>query len=334
MKLLVLGGGIFLGRHAVAAAFARGHDVTVFTRGRTNPELHPEAEHLVGDRDGGLDALRGRSWDAVIDTSGFVPRVVRQSVELLADAAGVYAFISSGSVYPLESDDRSENGPVIQLDDPAMQDVGAGYGGLKALCEDVVSERFGERALNVRSGLIVGPHDPTGRFTYWPVRLPGDGGEVLAPGEPDREVQFIDARDEVDWILDMADAGRGGTFNVTGPAATLTLGELLARCGDAPLTWADDQFLLDQSVQPYMEMPLWIPPSAGTLNMPIDRALTAGLRFRHLDETIRDTREWAAAAARDPGPPLVDGAGRVRVPQTMKPDRERELLRLWHERGG
>lgn len=329
MKLLVLGGTVFLGRHLVDAARDRGHEVTLFNRGRSNPDLFPDVERLTGDRDGGLDALRGRRWDAVVDPSGYVPRVVRQSVELLGDS-GTYVFVSTGSVYPLQSQDRSEDGPVERLEDPATEEVMAHYGGLKALCEEVVTGAFGDRALVVRSGLIVGPFDPTGRFTYWALRL-ARGGEVLGPGAPDREVQFVDARDQAAWILDMAEAGRGGTFNVAGPGRPLTFGELLSRAA-GPVRWVPDQFLLDEGVQPYTEMPLWVPESAGRLNMPIDRALAAGLRHRDVDETIRDTRAWAESASGAAG--QVDAGGRARRPTAMTPDREAELLERWRARVG
>lgn len=329
MKLLVLGGTSFLGRHVAEAALGRGHELTLFNRGRSNPDLFPEAERLTGDRDGGLDPLAGRRWDAVVDTSGYVPRVVRQSAELLRDS-GFYAFVSTASVYPLQSPDRSEEGPVERLEDPATEEVMAHYGGLKALCEEVVTEVFAERALIARSGLIVGPFDPTGRFTYWALRL-GRGGEVLGPGDPDGHVQFIDARDQAAWILDMAETGRGGTYNVTGPDPAMTFAELVSR-HPGPVTWVADQFLLDQGVQPYTEMPLWVPASLGRLNMPIDRALAAGLRFRDVDRTISDTRAWAETQGADAG--QVDAAGRVRRPTAMTPEREAELLERWHGSSG
>jgi len=318
VRLLVLGGTRFLGRHLVEAALARGDEVTLCNRGRTNPELFPEVERVTGDRDGGLEALRGRRWDAVVDPSGYVPRVVRQSTDLLREAAGAYAFISTASVYPLRSEDKSEDGPLDTLADPATEDVQAHYGALKGACEAVVTEAYGGAALIVRSGLIVGPHDPSGRFTYWAMRL-ARGGEVLAPGEPGRRVQFIDARDQVAWILDMLHAGRGGTYNVTGPGGQPTLGDLLSRCA-GPVTWVGDEFLVEQGVRPYSEMPLWVPPSAGGLDMPIGRALAAGLRFRDVDETIRDTRAWAASA---------EGA----LGGTLTVEREAELLDLWRARG-
>jgi len=318
MKLLVLGGTVFLGRHVAEVALARGHEVTLFNRGRTRPELFPDVERLTGDRDGGLDALRGRSWDAVVDPSGYVPRVVGQTTELLLDAVGTYVFISSASVYPLPSEDKSETGPVLPLEDPATEDVRANYGALKAACEDLLTGCFGERALVVRSGLIVGPHDPSGRFTYWALRL-ARGGEVLGPGDPDRAVQFIDARDQAAWIVDMAEAGRGGTFNVTGPSARLPFAALLARA-EGPVTWVADEFLQEQGVQAYTEMPLWVPPSVGSLNVPIERALAAGLRLRDVDETIRDVRAWTES-----DPEFARGAA-------MTPEREAELLELWRAR--
>jgi 2'-hydroxyisoflavone reductase len=325
MKLLVLGGTVFLGRHLVEAALDRGHDVTLFNRGRTNAELFPDVERLTGERDGGLDALRGRRWDAVVDPSGYVPRVVRQSAELLRDSA-LYVFISSGSVYPPGSRDRSEDGPVVRMDDPASEEVRAHYGALKALCEEVVTGVFGERALVVRSGLIAGPFDPTGRFTYWALRL-GRDGEVLGPGAPHRHVHFVDARDQAAWILDMAEAGRGGIFNVDGPARPLPFAELLSRC-PGPVTWLPDQFLLEAAVRPYTEMPLWVPASVGRVDMPIGRALAAGLRHRDVDETIRDTRAWAESHDGTVG--QVDAGGRVRLPAALTPEREAELLERWH----
>lgn len=327
MRLLILGGTVFLGRHLADAALARGHQVTLFNRGRSDPSAFPEAEHLRGDRDGGLDALAGRSWDAVIDPSGYVPRVVRQSTELLAPRVDRHVFISTGSVYPLHGPDKAEGAPTEDVTDPDTEDVQAHYGALKARCEDAVTELLGDRALHVRAGLIVGPHDRSERFTYWVLRM-ARGGEALAPGEPDRPVQFIDVRDLAAWILDMTERGTGGTYNVTG--AALPMGEVLAACGDATPVWVDDEFLLAHEVGPHVEMPLWIPPSVGTLILPVERALGAGLRFRPLAETVADTRAWALA--RPGGPTPQEAAGRVRTPAGMRPEREAELLRAWRER--
>jgi 2'-hydroxyisoflavone reductase len=318
MKLLVLGGTKFLGRHTVDAALARGHDVTIFTRGETNPDLFPEAEHLAGDRDGNLDALRGRQWDGVVDTSGFVPRVVRQSAELLQAAVQRYVFVSSISVYADPSQPLEESSPVAELEDPASENVQEDYGALKAAVERVVTEIYGDRGTNVRAGLIVGPYDPTERFTYLPRRL-AEGGDVLAPGDPSARVQFVDARDLGAWLVHLAEHGPGGTFNATGPAEPLLLGELLERMiatvgSEARLTWVDDRTLLDAEVGPWMELPLWLPGDehSGMMSAEIRRALDAGLRFRPVEDTVRDTLAWSREA------------GEQRP--TLTRERERELL--------
>jgi 2'-hydroxyisoflavone reductase len=324
VKLLLLGGTRFLGRHIVDAAISHGHEVVLFNRGLTNPELYPELERVTGDRDGGLSALRARTFDGVIDTSGYVPRIVRQSAELLSELCGFYAFISSISVYPDGTpagfDERS---PVGELDDPASEDVAADYGPLKVACERVVQESFPDRCLQVRAGLIVGPHDPTGRFTYWVTRVAA-GGEVLAPAPAGAPVQFIDARDLAAWTVGMVEGSRPGVFNVTGPAQRLTFGELMAACAratdsDARFTWVDPGFLLERGVEPWSELPLWLPGTEGEgmLQANIDKAAAAGLRFTPLEQTVRDTREWEDALGEVPG-----DAG-------MAPARESDLLTQW-----
>jgi nucleoside-diphosphate-sugar epimerase len=302
VKLLVLGGTKFLGRAVVEAALAGGHETTIFTRGRTNAELFPEVEHLRGDRDGGLAALGGRTWDGVVDTSGYVPRVVRQSTELLRDAVARYVFVSSVSAYADPSRPLSEASPLAELADPASEDVEADYGALKAACERVVEDVYGERGTSVRAGLIVGPHDPTDRFTYWPRRLAG-GGDVLAPGNADAPVQLVDARDLAGFLLRVAERGPGGVLNATGPAEPLTLRELLERTraaigSDARLVWTDGQRILDAGVGPWTELPLWLPGAeyAGMLRADVSRALAAGLTFRPLEETARDTLAWSLEA--------------------------------------
>ena len=298
MKLLVLGGTKFLGRHAVDAALASGHEVTIFTRGQTNPELFPEIEHLQGDRDGKLDALRGRTWDGVVDTSGYVPRIVRQSAELLRDAVERYVFVSSISVYGDFSGAITEATPVAELEDPDTEEILENYGALKAACERVVDEVYGERSARVRAGLIVGPYDPTDRFTYWPRRIAA-GGEVLGPGNPDAPVQFVDARDLAAWLVRLALEGPGGVFNATGPAERLTFSKLLDRAraaigSAANVVWTDEQRVLDAGVEPWTELPLWLPGTdyAGMAGADISRAVDAGLRFRPLEETVLDTLAW------------------------------------------
>ncbi len=337
MRLLVLGGTKFLGRAAAEAALQRGHEVTLFNRGETNPELFPEAEKLRGDRDGDLSALEGREWDAVLDPSGYVPRVVGATAERLRGSVGHYVFVSSISVYDeLGTPGFDESARTVTLDDPTTEDYltsGAvnTYGGLKALCEEVVREAFPDASANVRPGLIVGPHDPSGRFTYWPLRLAG-GGDVLAPGDPARQVQFIDVRDLAEWIVQVAEEQTPGTFNATGPEPTVTMGELLETCNavggaEAELVWVDETFLLEQDVGAWMELPLWV-SEADTwfLQADVSRALAAGLRFRPVEETVRDTLAWARQA----------GAGLVTPGQVgsagLDPQREAELLEAWSRR--
>jgi len=329
MRILVLGGTRFLGRAFVEAALARGHELTLFNRGRTNPELHPGVARLTGDRDGGLAVLAGRTWDAVMDPSGFFPRVVAASARALAASAGRYLYISSISVYA-EPIPRGvdEAGNVATLADPTVEDIGGGnYGGLKALCEERVRDAFGPRALVVRPGLIVGPHDTTDRFPYWPRRL-ARGGEVLAPGSPDAPTQFIDARDLAAWMVNLIERGIAGTFNATGPAEPLELGRCLERIaaavgGGATLTWVNEEFLDEHGVGPWMELPLWVHAADQAFETAsIARALAEGLRLRPLEETALDTLAWERSLARDTRPPSP----------ALAAGREAELLAAWAAR--
>ncbi len=326
MRILVLGGGRFLGRAFVDVARTRGHELTLFNRGRTNPELHPGVERILGDRDGGLGALAGREWDAVMDPSGFFTRVVGASARALAAAAGSYLFVSSISVYaePLARG-MDESAPVAKLADPAVEEItGETYGGLKGLCEERVREAFGNRTLIVRPGLIVGPHDTTDRFPYWPRRL-ARGGEVLAPGSPDAPTQYIDARDLAAWMLTLLERGVTGTFHATGPAEPITLGETLERIaravgGSARLVWVSEEFLKSQNVQPWFEMPLWLHTADQALDtLNLARALAQGLRLRPLEETACDTLAWERGLTSDTRPPSP----------ALKPEREAELLAVW-----
>jgi 2'-hydroxyisoflavone reductase len=324
VRILVLGGTLFLGRHLVEAGLERGHDVTLFNRGRTGPDLFPGVELLRGDRDAGdLQALRGRRWDAVVDTSARVPRWVRDAAGLLAGAVEHYAFVSSISVYAdTSSPGTDEAAPVHTLADETVEDITSAevYGALKVLCERAAAEAMPGRVLSVRAGLIVGPYDPTGRFTYWVHRI-ARGGDVLAPEPRDQAVQLVHGRDLADWMIDMAERRETGVFNATGPERPLTMEGLLeaireASGSDARLSWADERFLVERGVEEWSELPLWLAPganpeSASFMAVDVGKALAAGLRFRPLAATIRDTLEGA-----DTSP----AAG-------LDPDRERELLR-------
>jgi 2'-hydroxyisoflavone reductase len=314
----VLGGTKFVGRHAVAAALDEGHEVSIFTRGRTNPDLFPEVEHLQGDRDGNLDALDGGAWDGVIDTSGYVPRIVRQSAELLRNNVERYVFVSTISVYGDLSVPITAATPLAELEDPATEEVTEHYGALKAACERVVEEIYGGRSTRVRAGLIVGPHDPTDRFTYWPRRIAA-GGDVLAPGDPDAPVQFVDVRDLGAWLVTLALAGPGGVFDATGPAEPLTFAQFLERTrqtigSDARFVWTEPEHVRDAGVQPWTELPLWLPDPefGGMMRATIAPAQAAGLAFRPLEETIADTLAWDRAAPGDR--------------PTLSEEKEREIL--------
>ncbi len=340
MKILILGGTVFLGRHIVDDALRRGHEVTLFNRGVHNPELFPQVEKLRGDRDGDLSALRGRRWDVVVDTCGFVPRVVKLSAEALADSVGLYVFVSSLSVYAdFSKPGLNEDAPLAKMQDESSEDVNEHYGALKALCEQAAESVMHGRVLVSRPGLIVGPHDPTGRFTYWPRRV-AEGGEVLAPGEPNRCVQFIDARDLAEWIVSASEKGFRGVYNTNGPEHPLMMGALLDECkrvsqSDAGFTWVSDEFLEEEGVGQWTELPLWLSQNSGEEHagfMAIDssKAIAAGLRFRALAETIRDTLEWLAETPQD----FIEesSGGLKRASAGLSRERESELLRAWHER--
>lgn len=335
MKLLILGGTLFVGRHLVDAALQSGHEVTLFNRGRNNPDLFQGVEKLRGDRDGNLESLRGRTWDAVIDTSGYTPRVVRASAELLAGGVGHYTFISTLSVFgdlacthgDLSREGMDETAPVATLHEGDSEEEVTlrTYGALKALCEAAVEAALPGRVLVIRPGLIAGPYDQSDRFTYWPHRI-AQGGEVLAPGDPDAPVQMIDVRDLTRWTLRMVEAGQTGTYNTTGPDYPLTMDAVLEEtkavaASDARFTWVTDDFLLEAGARPYVEVPLWVPRSKQTIGFStfdVRKAIGAGLTFMPLSETIRDTLAWDATR-----PQNGERAG------GLTPERERELLRDW-----
>lgn len=327
-RLLVLGGTRFLGPAVVHDALARGWEVTLFNRGKSDPGAFPELETLIGDRDGKLDALKGREWEAVVDTSGYVPRIVRDSAELLKDHVGHYVFVSTVSVYDDQGEPLSEDSKLATLEDPAVEQVtGETYGALKALCEQAAEAVMPGRVSNVRPGLIVGPEDNSGRFTYWPLRVVR-GGEVLAPGDPDRPVEFIDVRDLGSFLVACCERRLAGVFNANGPGVAMTMEELLHGCkvvlgSDARWTWIPDVALQELGVGPWIEMPLWIPSNIPNGATVCDRARAAGLRHRAVGETIRATHDWAASAV-GTNPRVLGGS--------LKAEKEAEVLAKWAER--
>src|SRR5215208_1693523 len=309
MRILMIGGTRFFGRHLVEAALARRHEVTLFNRGKTNPDLFPQLETILGDREKDLDKLSGRIWEAVIDVAGYFPRIVRLSAEVLEPKVSRYVFISSISVYAdFRKIGMDESYPVGKLEDETVEEItGETYGPLKVLCEKVVQETFGgERALIIRPGLIVGPHDPTDRFTYWPVRV-ARGGDVLAPQGPDAATQIIDVRDLAEFIIKLTEENASGVYNATGPDYELTMGKILEVSkqlsnSDANLRWASVEFLNENKIEHWSDMPAWIPDDeegVGFARVDISKAIQEGLTFRPLEETVRDTVEWAKTRPMD-----------------------------------
>jgi len=334
LRILILGGTGFIGPHEVRYALARGHTVTLFNRGQTNPHLFPELEKLVGDRNDNLEALHGREWDVVIDNSASIPRWVRQSAQLLKDSADLYLFVSTLSVIADNSIvGADESVPVATIEDPTTEEVtGQTYGALKALCEQEAVRAFSRRALVVRPGLIVGPEDRSDRFTYWPVRI-DRGGEVLAPGDPSDPTQIIDARDLTGWMIRMLEQGETGIYNATGPIRPLTMAEMLygiraVTTADVRFTWADADFLDEHEVRAWADMPTWIPPrdgSEGFSRVNCAKAIGKGLTFRPLAETAKDTLDWFKTLPEERQTNLRAG---------IEPDREAEVLAAWHARHG
>jgi 2'-hydroxyisoflavone reductase len=308
LTVLVLGGTRFLGRAIVDAALAAGDSVTLFHRGITNPGLYPEADTVLGDRDVDLSALGGRSWDVVVDVAAYQPESVHRSADALAGRVGRYVLISTLSVYADHSTTQGqrEDAPVLSL--AGGLDPGALYGARKAACERFVAEVYGDRALIPRPGMIVGPHDPTDRFAYWPRRI-ARGGRVLAPGAPADPVQFVDARDLAGWVVSAYHRGVSGTFNLTG--VPTTMGHLLAACGSADLVWTPTSWLLAAGVDPWMGVPMWIaaPGWEAANAVDVGKALEAGLTLRPLAETIRDVR----AADRGPAADMFPAAEEQRL---------------------
>ena len=314
MRILFLGGTSFVGRHTVEAALERGHEVAFLHRGHTGADLHPAAERIVADRKADLGALAGRTFDAVIDTSGYFPADVERSTAALRESAGRYLFVSTRSVYAdTSTPGLTETAALAELPpaEPTDAITGENYGPLKALCEVVVRQAFGDRSIILRPGLIVGPYDPTGRFAYWPARV-AEGGDVLCPAPPEQPVQVIDARDLAAFALDLVEGGGSDTFDVVCQGGTLTFEAVIEACiqaagSDASPVWVDETFLLDRDVEPWSELPLWTPGEemSGFQRSDVSKALAAGLRVRPMLETVRDTLAWLATAGPQGGSPLT-----------------------------
>jgi 2'-hydroxyisoflavone reductase len=330
MKILVIGGTLFLGRHLVDAALAAGHEVTLFNRGKTNPDLYPDVTKLRGDRrEGDLKALEGGEWDLAIDTCGYFPREVRAMTDVLEDRVGHYTFVSTISVYDDFSKPTDELSPVGVIDEPDTTEMSnEAYGPLKALCEQVAEDAMPGRVLVVRPGLIVGPHDPTDRYSYWPWRV-AQGGEVLAPGPKDDVVQIIDGRDLAEWMVRAATRKLTGVFNAT--SEPFTFAEMVDGCREAAgsdageVTWVDPKWLLEHEVTPWMELPVWIPQGIGSDAMhrsSVDRAVAEGLTFRSPTVVARDTLDWLRTR------PVAD----VQWQHTLEREKEVKLLEEWHSR--
>ena len=334
LRILILGGTSFIGPQQVRYALARGHTITLFNRGKTNPHLFPEVEKLRGDRDNDIEALKGRDWDVVIDNHPSIPRWVRMTAQLLKEHAELYLFVSSISVYADNSIiGQDETGGVIELQDPTIEEVrGDTYGGLKALCEQEAQRAFPGRTTIVRPGLIVGPGDRSDRFTYWPVRI-DRGGEVMAPGDPTDPTQIIDVRDLGEWMIRMVEERHAGVYNATGPIRPLQMAEMLygikaVTGGDVRFTWVNADFLSARGVRAWSHMPTWVPPRGemeGFSRYSIRRALEKGLTFRPLAVTARETLDWHYSRPEERRKNLRAG---------LSAAREREVLADWHAGGG
>jgi 2'-hydroxyisoflavone reductase len=327
-RILILGGTGFLGPALVEVARSQGHTLTLFNRGKTHPGLFPDIEQLHGDRDGKLDALKSRQWDAVIDTSGYVPRIVRDSATLLQKAVSRYVFISTVSVYRDGKQPITPTSPLATLTAPTEQVTATSYGALKALCEQTTRDVFAARATVVRPGLIVGPGDPTDRFTYWPVRL-ARGGEVLAPGDGKDPVQWIDVRDLAAFVIGLVDRDAGGTFDALGPSGGQAMGPFLDGVAKgvgtrASLTWVPAKYLEQHKVEAWSDMPVWVPSDSDDKylsRIDVARSTALGLRFRPVADTARDTLAWWKTQPADRQAKLRAG---------IDADREKIVLADWH----
>jgi 2'-hydroxyisoflavone reductase len=339
LRILILGGTGFTGPYQVRYALSRGHKVTTFNRGKTHPgELPKEVEQLIGDRNGQLDALKDRQWDVAIDNPTTLPGWVRGAAQILKGNVERYVFISTISVYADTGQGVDETASLAKYDgpDPSKETIEAvkasgykTYGPLKALSEKEAEKWFPGKTLIIRPGLIVGPRDETDRFTYWPVRI-DRGGEVLAPSKPSDPVQFIDARDLAEWTIRMAENRETGIYNATGPAKALEIGQMLDGIKDAldsgaTFTWLPAEFLQQQKVEAWSDMPVWAGDELGLARTKINRALAKGLTFRPLAETARATLAWFKSLPQDRQSKLRAG---------LTSEREAEVLAAWKKRKG
>src|SRR5213082_3282367 len=337
LRILILGGTGFTGPFQVRYALERGHKVTVFNRGKTHPgETPKEVEQLIGDRNGQLDAIKNRKWDVVIDNPTMLPAWVRDAAQILKGNVERYIFISTISVYGEVKSGPDETATTEKYEsaDPYKETVEAvkaggykNYGPLKALSEKEAEKWFPGKTLIIRPGLIVGPRDETDRFTYWPVRI-DRGGEVLAPGNPNDPVQFIDVRDLAEWTIRMAENHETGIYNATGPAKPLGIGAMLGGIKDAGksnanLIWVSEEFLTQQKVEAWSDMPVWTGKESGLARASISRGLSKGLTFRPLSDTTRDTLVWFKSLPQDRQSKLRAG---------LTAEREAEVLAAWHKR--
>jgi 2'-hydroxyisoflavone reductase len=331
--LLILGGTGFIGPHLTEQALRRGWKVTHFNRGKTAAEGVAGVETLIGDRRGQLDALRGRTWDAVVDDTGFIPKFVRMSAQLLAPNVGYCLYVSSISVYASLAKPNDERSPTGTLSDPDIEQVtDTTYGPMKALCEQYSEAAFKGRISIVRPGYIVGPLDRTDRFTYWPVRA-SRGGEMLAPGTPHDPIQIIDVRDLSDWMMSLLERRTTGCFNAVSPPGAFTMGELITasqtsspRAGTT-VTWVAEDFLAAHWKADDLDIPPWSPmkgDEAGASLTSMSAAAKTGLRSRPLPETVRDTLTWFQSLPAERQAKLRAG---------LDPQKEAETLRLWHQSG-
>jgi 2'-hydroxyisoflavone reductase len=330
MRILVLGGPAFLGRTFVESAVARGHVVTLFNRGKRNPDLFPELDTIHSDRTSDVSALEKGGWDAVFDACGYFPRAVKMSAEAAKPWAERYLYISSISVFKnLSVLSQAEDVELATLEDPTTEEItGETYGGLKVLCEQTVLDTLQERAIVVRPGLIVGPLDYTDRFTYWPVRM-AKGGDVLVPAIKNQPVQVIDVRDLADWCVTLLEQGSSGVFNATGPQEPYSMEQFLtatAEGTEANLVWVSSEFLTKNGVHPWSDLPLALDyegTSNGMLHVDVSKAIHAGLKFRSFAETVRETRAWALSRPAD-----------YQLKAGLTSERESELLKLWRTHDG